>query len=52
MATGGSRGDKNVDDNVDNVQRGLPKTQQPAIGRGGEAATKMTQRNSRMAVGG
>ena len=37
---------KNGDDNVDNVRRRLPKTQQPAIGRGGEAVTKMTQRNS------
>ncbi len=49
---GGSRGDKNVDDNVDDVQCHLPKTQQPAIGRGGEAATKTTQRNSKTAVGG
>ena len=42
MATGGSRGDKNVDDNVDDVRRCLPKTQQPAIGGGEEAATKTT----------
>jgi hypothetical protein len=48
MATG----DKNVDDNVDNVRHPLPKTQQPAIGRGGEAAMKTTQRNSMAAVGG
>ena len=52
MVTGRSRRDKNVDDNVDDVQRRLPKTQQPAIGRGGEAATKTTQRNSTSAVGG
>ena len=52
MAMGGSRGNKNVNDNVDNVRRSLPKTQQPAIGRGGEAATKTTQRNSTSAVGG
>ena len=52
MVTGGSRGDKNDNDNVDNVRRRLPKTQQPAIGRGGEAATKTTQRNSTAAVGG
>jgi hypothetical protein len=52
MAMGGSRCDKNVDDNGNDVQHCLPKTQQPAIGRGGEAATKTTQRNSRTAVGG
>ena len=52
MAMGGSRGNKNFDDNVDAVQCCLPKTQQPAIGRGGEAATKTTQRNSTSAVGG
>ena len=50
VATGGSRGVINVDDNVDDVQHRLPKTQQPVIGRGGEAAMKMTQRNSTAAV--
>ncbi len=52
MAMGGSRGDKNINDNVDNVQHRLPNTQQPAIDRGGEAATKMSVRKNMMAVGG
>ncbi len=52
MTTGQSKRNKNVDDNVDNVRRHLPKTQQTAIGRGGEATTKTTQRNSTAAVGG
>ncbi len=34
MATGGSRDIKNIDDNVNDVQCHLLKTQQPAIGRG------------------
>ena len=46
MAMGGSRGDKNIDDNVNDVRRCPPNTQQPAIGRGEEEATKTTKKNS------
>ena len=50
MATRGSRGNENVDDNVNDVQCHPPNTQQPAISRGGEVATKTTKSNSTAAV--